>query len=199
MKIQIRPYTEKDYNYTHDVHRKNMMTYVDKYWGGWNSDVYRRGVCPDMTWIIEYKSQKVGFFVLSFESKAHLRNIQISSDYQNMGLGSKTLEHCECESINKGYDSLYLQVFLDNPARQLYERRGYVTYKVTESHFMMKKDLTSRAEQTQAPNACRASDASLSDRHKLPGNNSCESAYLRRKNRRLRFVAFPYEAFFFLG
>ena len=92
---------------------------------------------------IEYKGQKAGFFVLSFESKAYLKNIQISSDFQNMGLGSQTLEHCELESVNRGFDTLFLEVFLDNPARQLYERLGYATFEFTESHYMMKKQLTS--------------------------------------------------------
>lgn len=119
-----------------------MTTYVEKYWGGWNSDIYRKEVCPEITRVIEYESRKAGFFVLSFESKAHLKNIQISSEFQNMGLGSRALEHCELESKQRGFDSLYLEVFLDNPARLLYERLGYVNYEVTESHFLMKKEFT---------------------------------------------------------
>ena len=124
-----------------------MITYIEKYWGGWNSEVYKRDVCPEITWIIEYEGKKAGFFVLSFESKAHLKNIQVGSDFQNLGLGRQTLEHCEFESINRSFDSLYLEVFIDNPARRLYERLGYVTFEVTKSHFMMKKELTSRIKQ----------------------------------------------------
>ena len=160
MKLEIRQYTEKDYQYTHDLHRENMITYVDNYWGGWNSDIYREDVRPEITWIIENDGQRVGFFVLNFEKNAHLMNIQVSPTYQGKGAGSQTISHCEDESIKRGFDYMYLESFLDNPARQLYERLGYNTYKVTESHFMMKKELTSKAEQAHAPDALkRAGDA----------------------------------------
>lgn len=146
MGIKIRSYTEKDYQYTHDLHRKNMKMYVDKYWGGWDSEIYRRDVCPEITWIIEYEGRKVGFFILHFETKAHLKNIQISPAFQNRGLGSQALEYCEMESINRGFEYLFLEVFLENPARLLYERTGYRTYGKTKSHYLMKKKLIPRSE-----------------------------------------------------
>jgi ribosomal protein S18 acetylase RimI-like enzyme len=140
--MKIRSYTEEDYQFTHDLHLKNMLAYVDKYWGGWDSAIFRRDVCPESTWIVEYKVQKAGFFILNFESIAHLKNIQIGADFQNKGLGSKILKHCELESSKKGFDTLYLEAFLDNPARKLYERLGYETYDITKSHYQMKKELS---------------------------------------------------------
>ena len=32
-KLNFRAFTEADYKFTHDLHRKNMIEYVDKYWG----------------------------------------------------------------------------------------------------------------------------------------------------------------------
>jgi ribosomal protein S18 acetylase RimI-like enzyme len=145
MKLEIRQYTEEDYQYTHDLHRLNMISYVDKYWGGWNSDIFRKDVRPEITWIIETDGQKVGFFVLNFEEKAHLMNIQISPTYQGKGAGSQTISHCENESIKKGFDYMYLESFLDNPALHLYQRLGYKTYKVTESHYVLKKKLKNKS------------------------------------------------------
>ena len=144
--MKIRSYTEEDYQFTHDLHRENMLSYVDKYWGGWNSEIFRKDVYPPSTWIIEYNGQRAGFFILNFAGKAHLKNIQIGSGFQNLGLGSQTLEHCELESIKKRFYTLYLEVFLDNPARNLYERSGFETYEITKSHYMMKKELNSQEE-----------------------------------------------------
>lgn len=128
-----------------------MIHFVDKYWGGWNSDVYRRDVCPENTWIVEYDGRLAGFFVLAFKEKAHLTNIQINSSFRNKGLGTKVLQHCESESQKRGFDTLYLQSFLDNRARYLYERLGYKTYKMTDCHYMMKKDLNTKADINAAP------------------------------------------------
>ena len=142
----IRHYTEDDYQYTHDLHRENMLRFVDKYWGGWNSEVYRNDVRPSDTWIVEQNGERAGFFVLAFDGKAHLRNIQIGAAWRNQGLGSKVLQHCELESAKRGFDALYLESFLDNRARLLYERLGYETYKKTDTHFMMRKDLKAANE-----------------------------------------------------
>jgi len=119
-----------------------MITYIDKYWGGWNSEVYRKDLRPGETWIIEYKGQRAGFFVLTSDEEAHLTNIQIHSSFRNMGLGTQVLRYCESESIRRGFDSLFLESFLENRARLLYERLGYKTYNITNSHYLMKKELS---------------------------------------------------------
>lgn len=147
MRMKIRQYIEGDYQYTHDLHRENMSRFVDKYWGGWNSDVFRRDVRPEDTWMIEYDGRLAGFFVLTFKEKAHLTNIQISASFRNKGIGSEVLRHCETESRKRGFDALYLEAFLDNRARQLYERLDYKIYRMTNSHYMMKKDLDIKTDQ----------------------------------------------------
>ncbi len=40
MKLEIRQYKKEDYQYIHNLHRLNMICYIDKYWGGWNSDIF---------------------------------------------------------------------------------------------------------------------------------------------------------------
>ncbi|MFC1838990.1 GNAT family N-acetyltransferase [Thermodesulfobacteriota bacterium] len=139
--MNIRPYTEEDYLFTHDIHQENMITYIDKYWGGWNSDIYKKDIRPENTWIIEHDGKGAGFFVLAFDEKAHLSNIQVQVSFQNMGLGAKVLNSCEAECIKRGFTSLFLEAYLENRARNLYERLGYKTYHITDSHYLMKKDL----------------------------------------------------------
>lgn len=146
VEITIRPYTDDDYRFTHDLHHRNMGSYVDRYWGGWDSEIFRRDVQPEITWIIEIENRNVGFFVLSLETKAHLKNIQIHPDFQSSGLGSRIVGHCEAKAVKNGFDTLFLEVFLDNPARRLYERLGYGVYEVTSSHYLMSKTLNAKPE-----------------------------------------------------
>lgn len=141
--MEIRPYTDEDFLFTHDIHKKNMITFIDKYWSGWNSDIYKRDLLPENTWIIENNGKEAGFFVLTFDGKAYLSNIQIQHSFQNMGLGTLVLDHCERESKKRGFNSLFLQAYIENRARHLYERLGYRTYETTDSHYLMKKELKS--------------------------------------------------------
>ena len=140
-KIRICPYKKSDYQYIHDLHFENMKYFVDKYWGGWDSDIFKKDINSKITWIIEYEKHIAGFFVLSFREKAYLRNIQINYSYQNLGIGNYVLNQCESECLRKGYDFLYLDVFLENRVKNLYEKLGYKTYRITDSHYMMKKYL----------------------------------------------------------
>ena len=139
--LSLRGCTQHDYEYTHDLHHGNMIDYVDRYWGGWNSEVYAGDFRPDITWIVEQNDDKAGFFVLAFEHTAHLLNLQIDPAFQNQGLGTRVVERCETGCGRRGYDTLFLEAFLNNPARALYERLGYDTYEVTDSHYMMMKPI----------------------------------------------------------
>ena len=130
-----------------------MIYFVDKCWGGWNSDVYHRDVCPEDTWIVEYNGCLAGFFVLTFKEREHLTNIQISSSFHNKGSGTKVLRYCELESQKRGFDTLYLESFLDNRVTQLYKRLGYETYRMTNSHYMLKKTLGEKVEKEAATDA----------------------------------------------
>ena len=138
----IRQYKKSDYQFIHDLHFENMKYFVDKYWGGWDSDIFKKDVNSKITWIIEHQKERAGFFVLSFRDKAYLRNIQINNSYQNLGIGKYVINQCETICLKKGYDFLYLDVFLDNRAKILYEKLGYKTYRTTDSHYMMKKYLS---------------------------------------------------------
>ncbi len=138
-RIEFVPSTEDDYLFVHDLHRENMISYIDQYWGGWNSEIFQRDFNPSSTWIILFDGKKAGFFVLHQSKKAHIANIQILPDYQMKGIGSRILNHCESISIKNGFNGLYLEVFITNPAKALYERYGFETYEETESHFKMMK------------------------------------------------------------
>ncbi len=103
--MKIRPYRDDDYYFTHDLHKENMLFYIEKYWGGWNS-----------------------------------------------------------ESLKKGFDCLFLQAFLENRARHLYERLGFKTYDITNSHYLMKKELMENV----MPNlSFEKIEQSIKDRKKL--------------------------------
>lgn len=140
--LTYRSYTDVDYKFAHDLHRENMLEYIKKYWGSWNSEIFRRDLRPDITWIIELNKQKIGFFILSFNEKAVLMNIQIKAEFHSKGIGKAAIKYCEQVCINHDYTELYLQVFLNNPARTLYERLGFETYEINDTHYKMKKDLS---------------------------------------------------------
>ena len=68
----------------------------------------------------------IGYMALrENESKLYLADIQILERFQNLGYGTKLLKYASDMAKSKGYDSIYLKVFKNSPALNLYLRNGY--------------------------------------------------------------------------
>ena len=60
------------------------------------------------------------------ETACVLHRLCVSPDYQNQGIGKVVLRHIEEQTREKGYDSLRLDTFTENPfAQKLYLHNGY--------------------------------------------------------------------------
>lgn len=61
------------------------------------------------------------------EQSTLLHRFAVSPALQNMGLGSRVLQHIEAHAAEAGYGAIRLDVFTKNPAAlHLYDKNGYV-------------------------------------------------------------------------
>jgi ribosomal protein S18 acetylase RimI-like enzyme len=59
--------------------------------------------------------------------RAYLYSFRVQPAFRNLGLGSRIIKTVEQDLIEKGYNTLTLNVAKDNPrARKLYERHGFL-------------------------------------------------------------------------
>ncbi|WP_258872213.1 GNAT family N-acetyltransferase [Thalassotalea euphylliae] len=78
------------------------------------------------SFLIKLGHSTVGLIKLGVENGSlHIRQFQILPEYQNKGIGDKVLLVCKRKASEQGR-SLTLNVLLDNPAKQLYLRHGFV-------------------------------------------------------------------------
>jgi len=87
--------------------------------------------------IIEYNGNRVGFFSIENEDgKDFFRRFFISREYRNLGIGSEVVEDLisRYKVINK---TLWLAVFIGNPAKQLYLRFGFKEVRATDKYEYM--------------------------------------------------------------
>jgi ribosomal protein S18 acetylase RimI-like enzyme len=117
-----------------------MSPYVEKYWGGWNSQIYRKTFNPKNIKIIVCKNRRIGLYNHELRDEfAYIVNIQVTKSYQNKGIGSFVLKTIECEAIKKNYKKIRLEVFKDNPSKNLYKKIGYRIIKVKKHSIVMQK------------------------------------------------------------
>jgi ribosomal protein S18 acetylase RimI-like enzyme len=68
----------------------------------------------------------IGYLALrEKEGKLYLADLQVREEYRNMGYGTKLLVQVSEIARSKGYNSVYLKVFKNSPAINLYLRNGY--------------------------------------------------------------------------
>ena len=59
-------------------------------------------------------------------TRAYIYSFRVRSNFQGEGIGSLLMQTAETDLLNRGFNTITLNVGRDNPdARRLYERRGY--------------------------------------------------------------------------
>jgi ribosomal protein S18 acetylase RimI-like enzyme len=81
----------------------------------------------------------VGFVMFTIETAGYrqdqvrglIENIYVDPEYRDAGLGGRLLETAETELIERGADTVALEVLADNEnARRFYRRHGYEPHRV---------------------------------------------------------------------
>ena len=134
---QLRPATETDYLFCHDLTKQNMLVLFSRHWGGWINSVFRDDFRAEEATIIQVDGQDVGYFSLKeTEEELYLSNIQLSSATQGQGLGSSIIESILANTSKP----MRLTTFSDNPAMCLYKRLGFeVAERDGETVYMLKR------------------------------------------------------------
>lgn len=136
MQYTIRKATLIDIDILDLIHTENMKGYVEKNYL-WNPQLFRDRFISDEYQVIEIDNIIIGFMkIVSSEAEIYLGEIQISKDFQNQGIGTSLIQSViqEAKTNNK---KLSLKVLKGNPAKNLYQRLGFIKLKESSTHSTM--------------------------------------------------------------
>lgn len=141
LKLTFKKYTKKDYDYIYDVKKAAYQKYVEVYYG-WDEDVQQK-MYKDF---LKERGKNIKIILVNGEYAGFMDgcdlengdyeqgNIIIVPKFQGRGLGTKILT----DVLEKHkHQNVHLRVFKNNPAKNLYERLGFVTTGETRSHYLM--------------------------------------------------------------
>ena len=120
------------------IHTENMQGYVEKNYP-WNPQLFRHGFIADDYQVIERNNQVIGFIkVVDLATEIYLAEIQIAKDFQRQGIGTILIQSViqKAQVSNK---KLWLKVLKGNPAKQLYQRLGFIKLEESSNHEIMLK------------------------------------------------------------
>lgn len=87
--------------------------------------------------IICYQERAIGLIKLGqFPHKIHIRQFQLLPQYHGLGIGSKVLELLKRKACERQL-AISLNVLLNNPAKELYLRHGFIITGENELEYAM--------------------------------------------------------------
>jgi GNAT superfamily N-acetyltransferase len=135
--IRLRSARKDDYDCLWALHRTVLRPYVDATWGwdeAWQADYFHVHFDPVHCQIIQAEGIDVGR--LSVETRpdsVFMASIAILPAYQRAGIATVIIRQVLGQAACRGLPVM-LQMLNVNPARHLYERRGFVITGETRTH-----------------------------------------------------------------
>jgi len=92
--------------------------------------------------LAQIKEEVVGFIIGEIENQGagkagHICTIDVAVKHRRRGVGLKLLEEMENAFLQRGAETCYLEVRVDNNAgRRLYEKKGYVEMEDLDNYYL---------------------------------------------------------------
>lgn len=130
--IKVRRGKPEDYQFLYQLHQATMKEHISKTWGwdeAWQKEYFHEHFIPEDCQVILLNNEEIGVLVTrETEGSVFIREIQVSTAFQNRGIGTYILKRLIDESRLKN-KTVALQALKINPACHLYKRLGF---RVTE-------------------------------------------------------------------
>lgn len=123
-----------------ELTRVNMLPYYKSRNITWDPERYEQTWLEFENFDVKYQGQWVGILRFSSDENAlYVRDIQIDSKYQKLGIGVQCLKYALDRAKSQALSRLRLLVFSENPALNLYKKFGFKS--VGESNGLIKMEL----------------------------------------------------------
>lgn len=143
MTFQLCLAVPEDLAFARDLTCQNMLRYYIHHELLWQDEAFDVAWSGRQNWLIEHDGVPVGFLSLSRDMRAlFIRELQIAESFQGRGAGSWAIDQVIDLARKERRPALRLTVFENNPARNLYERKGLQVRGADECFLRMQLDIS---------------------------------------------------------
>lgn len=122
------------------ITKKNMASYYDTRGIVWSHDQFLRSWDELDNYEVYVDDIRIGVVRFSYTSETtFLRDLQILTEHQGRGFGSRCLDLVIEHANSQASDQLVLRVFSENPAIKLYQSKGFK--KISEVKGLVEMEL----------------------------------------------------------
>jgi len=143
MTLRLRLASPEDLAFARDLTCQNMLRYYIHHDLLWQDEAFDVAWSGRQNWLIVQGAVPVGYLSLSRDMRAlYIRELQIAEAFQGRGLGSWAIDQVIEMARKEKRPALRLTVFENNPARNLYERKGLQVQGADECFLRMQLDIS---------------------------------------------------------
>lgn len=143
MTFHLRLAAPEDLGFARDLTCQNMLRYYIHHDLLWQDEAFDIAWSGRQNWLIVRGELALGFLSLSRDLRAlYIRELQIAEAFQGQGAGSWAIDQVIDMAIKERRRALRLTVFENNPARNLYERKGLQVQGADECFLRMQLDIS---------------------------------------------------------
>ena len=143
MTFRLRLAAPEDLGFARDLTCQNMLRYYIDHDLLWQDEAFDVAWPGRQNWLIEHDGVPVGFLSLSRDMRAlYIRELQVAEAFQGQGAGSWAIDQVIDMARKERRPALRLTVFENNPARNLYERKGLQVQGADECFLRMQLDIS---------------------------------------------------------
>ncbi len=140
MPLELIPASDDYLTFARDLPRRAMLPYYREFDLLWIEEAFDEAWGWREQWLVVEDEQVMGFCSLSQDRQAlFIRELHLLPEYRGRGVGGWVLEELAAWAAQRRLPWLRLMVFASNPARRLYQRRGFVEVGMDEWFVRMQR------------------------------------------------------------
>jgi GNAT superfamily N-acetyltransferase len=142
MPLELIPASDDDLRFARDLTRRAMLPYYHAFDLLWIEEAFDEAWRWREQWLVAEDGVKLGFCSLSQDRQAlFIRELHLLPEHRGRGVGGWVLETLAAWAIQRRLPCVRLMVFRTNPARQLYQRHGFVAQGEDECFVRMQRNV----------------------------------------------------------
>lgn len=143
MTFQLRRATHDDLPFAKELTCRNMLRYYIQHELLWQDEAFEVAWMDRENWLVIRNDVPLGYFSLSRDARAlYLRELQMAEAFQGQGAGSWAIDQVIAMAQLERRPALRLTVFENNPAKNLYQRKGLQLHGKDECFLRMQLDFS---------------------------------------------------------
>ena len=142
MVFELRRALPVDLVFARTLTCRTMLRYYIRHDLPWQDEAFDVAWAGRENWLIVREEVALGYVSLSRDAKAlYIRELHVVEMFQGQGAGSWAIDQVLAMARQERRPALRLTVFIDNPAKALYERKGLKVVGQDECFFRMQRDV----------------------------------------------------------